>query len=137
MEATRDNVAQYLLENNIKPSYQRIKVLEYLLDKRNHPTVEQIYHDLVQQIPTISKTTVYNSLYLFMEQGLVRQLNIDDNKTRYDATISSHGHFKCELCGHIADFPLQVDQIEVNGVLKEYKINEKEVYYKGICPNCL
>ena len=53
-------IAQYLNDHSIKPSYQRVRILKYLVEKRNHPTVEMIHKELVSDIPTLSKTTVYN-----------------------------------------------------------------------------
>ncbi|MCB0402432.1 MAG: transcriptional repressor, partial [Flavobacteriales bacterium] len=62
--------AHHLSSNNIKPSVQRIKIFEYLHENRQHPTVDTIYKDLVGHIPTLSKTTVYNTLKLFVDNGI-------------------------------------------------------------------
>ena len=56
--------AKLLKEKDISPSIQRIRVLEYLQNSKNHPTVDNIYNDLIKEIPTLSKTTVYNILKL-------------------------------------------------------------------------
>ena len=53
-----ENVGEYLKSHDIKPSYQRIKIFEYLVEHKNHPTVDMIYKALVDEIPTLSKTTV-------------------------------------------------------------------------------
>jgi Fur family peroxide stress response transcriptional regulator len=129
-------VHEYLVKNNIKPLYNRVKVLEYLLDKQNHPTVDEIYNDLVKELPTLSKTTVYNTLKLFLQANLVRLITIEDNETRYDVNIPNHGHFKCEECKEIYDFTIDIDGVETEE-LSQFKIKEKSVYYKGICPGCL
>ena len=63
-----ENVGEYLKENGIKPSYQRMKIYEFLLQNRIHPTVDTIYRALNKEIPTLSKTTVYNTLNLFIEK---------------------------------------------------------------------
>ena len=136
MEVKIDNICNHLVKHNIKPSYPRIKILEYLLDKRNHPTVEDIYSELVREVPTLSKTTVYNTLNLLIKANLARVVTIEENETRYDADVSSHGHFKCEECGSIYDFRIPIDEIAV-GDLNSFKINEKNVYYKGVCSKCL
>jgi Fur family transcriptional regulator, peroxide stress response regulator len=96
-----DSLAKTLIGKNIKPSYQRIIILEYLLNKKNHPTVDKIYTDLAKEIPTLSKATVYNTLDLLKEANLTKVVTIENNETRYDAKVSSHGHFKCESCGKI------------------------------------
>lgn len=136
MKILIDNISEYLLKNHIKPSYARIKILEYLVVKDTHPTVEEIYRALINEIPTLSKTTVYNTLKLFMEADIARIITIEENEARYDADIGNHGHFKCNECGKIYDFRIETDEIGV-GELKNFKISEKSVYYKGICQECL
>ena len=126
----------YLSEHGIKPSYQRIKVFDYLIKNRNHPTVDNIHKELVGEIPTLSKTTVYNTLKLFHEKGIVLIINIEDNETRFDADISNHGHFKCKKCGKIYDFDLNENNLNLPA-LKNYAIDEQHIYLKGICPDCL
>ena len=61
-------VKQYLIEKDIKPSVQRLAVMTYLLEHRTHPTVDEIYSELQDKIPTLSKTTIYNTLKLFVEK---------------------------------------------------------------------
>ena len=131
-----ENLAKTLNEKDIKPSYQRIKILEYLITKRSHPTVDKIFNDLLKEIPTLSKATVYNTLDLFKEANLARIITIENNETRYDAKVASHGHFKCESCGSIYDFEVNIDNLSTDS-LEHFKINEKNVYFRGICPKCL
>ena len=131
-----ENLAGKLLEKDIKPSYQRIKILEYLTINKTHPTVDKIFNDLAKEIPTLSKATVYNTLDLFKQANLARVVTIENNETRYDATVASHGHFKCESCGIIYDFDVNIDDLSTDS-LKHFKINEKNIYFKGICPKCL
>ena len=130
------NLTKILIEKNIKPSYQRIKILEYLTTKRNHPTVDKIFIDLVKEVPTLSKATVYNTLNLFKKANLASVVTIENNETKYDAKVASHGHFKCESCGNIYDFEVNIDNLPTDS-LKHFKINERNIYFKGICPRCL
>ena len=88
----------YLTDNGVRPMNKRVKIMNYLVTKRNHPTAEMIYLELVNEIAGLSKTTVYNTLNLFVQEGITRALNIDSNELRYDADISQHGHFKCNEC---------------------------------------
>ena len=81
-------IQQFLRMHSIKPSHHRIKIYQYLVENRNHPSVDMIYQELVQTIPTLSKTTLYNTLQLFLEKGIVIMITIDENETRYDADIS-------------------------------------------------
>ena len=131
-----DNIGDYLKSNEIKPSYHRIKIFKYLIEKKNHPTVDMIYKELQGELPTLSKTTVYNTLKLFLEKKLVMVVTIEENEARYDADTSIHGHLKCEKCGKVYDFEIDMDKLEVSN-LEEFQINEKQVYFKGICKECL
>ncbi|SHH05494.1 Fur family transcriptional regulator, peroxide stress response regulator [Thermosyntropha lipolytica DSM 11003] len=129
-------VEQLLKQHDIKPSYHRIKILSYLLEKKNHPTADMIYQELVKEIPTLSKTTVYNTLNLFVEKNVAIIITIDENETRYDADISLHGHFKCSSCGKIYDIRLNTAGI-IPDELEKFQIDESHIYFKGTCPLCL
>jgi Fur family peroxide stress response transcriptional regulator len=124
------------MKNGIKPSFQRLKILEYLLNNTNHPTVDDIYKGVVKEIPTLSKTTIYSTLTLFVESNILRGLYIEEKEIRYDAILSNHGHFKCKKCEEIYDFSIDIDAFQIDE-LKTFKIKEKGVYFKGICPKCI
>lgn len=129
-------LATKLTSKNIKPSVQRIKILEYMINNECHPNADQIYQQLQKDIPTLSKTTVYNTLERFVEAGLVKLLNIEENENRYDIITELHGHFKCEECGSIINFDLDSDQIS-SEMLDGFMVRDKNVYFKGVCPHCL
>ncbi len=131
-----DDIGEYLKKHGIKPSYQRMKIFEYMLEKRNHPTVDLIYRALLPEIPTLSKTTVYNTLNLFTEKGIALLIVIEENETRYDADISDHGHFKCEKCGNVYDFDFDISKMDIKG-LRGFEIKEKHIYFKGLCSECM
>lgn len=135
MDISVKNLSVMLSEKGIRPSQQRIKIMEYLLKNKVHPTVEMIYNDLHEDIPTLSKTTVYNTLNLFIESDILRPLNIDGIESKYDIMLNNHGHFLCESCNNIYDFPIDIDS-HLDKSLDEFKINERNVFFKGICPKC-
>lgn len=136
MKPSFEELVQELKIRNINLSYQRLKVLEYLILNLCHPTVDQIFTGLHKNISTLSKTTVYNTLRVLVEAGLVRVITIEDNETRYDINIENHGHFKCESCGAIYDFRIDIDSLS-SEELNNFQINDKNVYFKGICARCL
>lgn len=133
---TMGDLNHYLLDHGVKPSYQRTRIFEYLINNLNHPTVDEIYQSLSPQIPTLSKTTVYNTLKAFIEAHLVRMVNIEENEARYDVDLHTHGHFKCEQCGHIYDFDLELNEFK-NDFLKRFLVKEKNIHFQGICDRCL
>lgn len=124
-----------LLAKSIRPTYQRIKVLEYLYGNNTHPTVEDILQYLSPQLPSLSKATVYNNLRTLISVGLVRELNIDDNEACFDAALAPHGHFRCEDCRAIINFDIDIENIPVQGLI-QFQISSKDVFFKGLCPNC-
>lgn len=130
------DISEFLKSNNIKPSYQRMRIFEYLLNTKEHPTVDIIYKALIGDIPTLSKTTVYNTLSLFVENGIVSRITIEENETRYDADIEDHGHFKCEKCEKVLDFVTDFSKLEIHD-LDAFQINQQHLYFRGICSDCL
>lgn len=135
-----NNLKESLIKNGISPSYHRLKIYEYLWENRTHPTADDIYNEIIKQIPTLSKTTIYNTLKTLGEKGLVSSITIEDNEVRYDAEISFHGHFKCTACGMLYDIdPEHIVNEKKNSIGKKIQghlITEKQVYYKGICKKC-
>lgn len=136
MKPSFDELKEELRLRNIYLSHQRLKVLYYLTFNQCHPTVDQIFTDLQKEIPTLSKTTVYNTLRILVDAGLVMVITIEDNETRYDIEIENHGHFKCDSCGTIYNFSIDIEALTSKD-LNNFKINDKNVYFKGICPRCL
>lgn len=127
---------QYLRKHSIKPSVQRTAVMDYLMNNRTHPTIDEIYTALSPNMPTLSKTTVYNTLDIFVERGAVRALVIDEKNARYDVDISAHAHFICRSCGKVHDIfnlkPILFQFPEKT----EFNIDSVEISYSGICNEC-
>lgn len=130
-----NNVGDLLKTNGIKPSYQRIKIYEYLMNTKDHPTVESIYSALNGQIPTLSKTTVYNTLKIFIDKGIAMAITIDDNEVRFDAFIDTHGHFKCQKCHKVYDFQVNFEGA-IGDQLDDFQILEQQMFFYGICRSC-
>lgn len=136
MNSISEDILNELKNKNIRLSHQRLIILEYLINNRIHPTADQICMDLRKIAPTLSRTTIYNTLDVFAEAGIIKPLNIEDNGIRYDIATENHGHFKCDSCGEVHDFEFDIDLYPVNDMSK-YFVRQKEVYFKGTCPSCL
>lgn len=134
------NARQRLEKCGIKPSAQRLAIMQYLLDHKTHPTVDEIYSALSPSMPTLSRTTVYNTLKLFVDNKVALMLGIEEKTTHFDGDTSLHAHFQCLKCGKIYDIFLndlpQLGSVNV-GQIGNLQIEETEVYYKGYCNNCL
>ena len=125
--------AEILKSNNIRPSVIRIMIYDFLKATDVHPTVDEIYTELSPKIPTLSKTSVYNTVKLLADCGLSKTLTIDKVQVRYDADTTMHGHFICEDCGKVYDFMLDN---AIADDLEGFDVNFKEVYYGGTCRKC-
>ena len=135
MNYTNEELIEYLKKCQIKPSNIRIRVLKFLLMSQTHPTADDIYNSLIEEIPTLSKTSIYNTINLFLEKGIVNGLSLDQKELRYDTNTSFHGHFKCDKCGNIYDFPITIN-FPTKDELKGFVINNKDVFFYGICKKC-
>lgn len=129
------DVPKYLSEHGVKPSFQRIKIMDYLIHQKTHPTVNDIYLSLIDVIPTLSKTTVYNTLNLLIEHELVNEVLVEENEVRYEFAEGMHAHFKCEKCNRLFDVPLKIDLGSISD-LKRYTIKEQHIFFKGVCSDC-
>lgn len=132
---TKDAIKKLLEKYNIQSSYQRLRIYEFLCNSQSHPTVEMIYKELANEIPTLSKTTIYNTLKLFEQKGLIISLNIDENESRYDANLIPHLHFKCKACGKIFDIKYKSSVMKLD-TLDGHRIQEVKIYLSGICREC-
>lgn len=119
----------------IKPSLQRLLLFRYMQNCNDHPTVEKIYADLVAQGHALSKATVYNTLTLFVQKGLLRMVGLDQNEARYDVLTCDHAHFVCERCGAIYDVAVDFNQLNLLFPQAE-RISQRDIFYRGTCTRC-
>lgn len=126
-------IMQILKDAGVRISHQRIAILHYLMEHRTHPTVDDIYTALHPIYPSLSRTTIYNTLRLLVENGTVSAIDINPNSTHYDADNTPHAHFLCKKCGRIFDIPITCSP---NGVPAGFVTNSISIYYRGFCMNC-
>jgi len=134
----RKKAIERLVECGVKPSVQRIEIMSYLMTYFTHPTVEEVYKALCPKIKTLSRTTVYNTLRLFSERKAALMITIDEHRVCYDGDTHPHVHFYCKECGRVIDYmdepaPVMTRQREIQGNL----VDEMQLYYKGVCGECL
>lgn len=136
MEITMSDLKELLEKKGIQPSYQRLKILEYLMQNDVHPTAEVLYRHLLEQIPVLSKTTVYNLLRKLQQAGVVRELRLGEVEIRYDMIMHPHCHFRCRKCKNLYNVEKEISLFkdkEIDG----HTIETISVYLEGICKICL
>lgn len=111
---SRPEMAARLRDHGVQPTPQRLEVAEILLDRPQHLSAEQLLERLRAKGSRVSKATVYNTLNLFSERGLVRELSIDPSRKFYDSTTHAHHHFFHAQSGRFTDIPLE--QIRILGL---------------------
>lgn len=122
-------------DKNISPSYTRMRVFDYLKQSKTHPTVDVIYKALKPDLPTLSKTTIYNVLDLFIKHKIILPVHFITGEYRYEILGESHSHFKCNICDRIYDIPL-VETIKSEDNYQGFKVESEEVILNGICNKC-
>lgn len=127
--------AELLRNHDVKPTVVRLKVYDYLISRKNHPTADHLYKNLIGEIPTLSKTSVYNTVDLLLEKNLIQAITIEDNEIRYDADTSDHGHFKCNGCGEVHDFNFDLSGL-THSLPDSFTVSERHLYFKGLCAAC-
>jgi transcriptional regulator, fur family len=126
-----------LVDHGLRPSVQRLTIMEFLLKNRTHPTVEDVYQGVVKSVPTLSRTTVYNTLRMFADMHIAQMITVDDHRVCYDGDLHPHVHFFCRECEQVYDLmdeeaPDLPHSINIAG----HYVDEVQLYYKGICKNC-
>lgn len=137
MKVSRAELKQELIDAGIRPSVQRLAIFEYVRQSCQHPTAEVVYEALRDELGSLSLTTVYNTLKLFVDAGIISMLTIDDTFRCFDGNRSCHAHFRCNNCGKIIDLKMKKDFISLVEGGEGYKITDAQLYLKGLCPNCI
>ncbi len=101
----RQAVETYLERHGVMPTPQRIDVASILLERPQHLSAEQILERLRERGSRVSKATIYNTLKLFSEKGLAREVNVDPSRLFYDSTTHPHHHFYNVDTGELSDIP--------------------------------
>lgn len=131
-----DDLKKLLESKGIKPSFQRLKILEYILKAQGHPSADAIYRELSGQIPTLSRTTIYNTLNLFTGKKIISPLVFSDASIRYETVAKPHAHFLCRACGRLYDVETGIALSNGHNI-EGHRVEETHIHLKGICRECL
>ncbi len=128
-------LSQRLATSGFRFTPQRRHVYDVLLQKRDHPTAEEVFIRAKRELPEISMATVYNCLDALVQCGLVRLVVLDRGATRYCSNMAEHCHFYCHECGAVFDEPLPAKPPAVPRP-RGFKVQHYELAVHGICSAC-
>ena len=111
---SREQIAQEIAQRGLKPTEQRVRIAEILMRTPTHMTAEQILAAVRDSGDHISKATVYNTLNLFLERKLIREVIVDPNKVFYDPNTAPHHHFYNVDTGTLTD--IDAGPITISGL---------------------
>lgn len=120
-----------LLSHGIQPSAQRVAVADYVLYTDEHPSADRVFARAKKALPVLSRATVYNTLNLFVQKGLLRELVMAEGKIVFDPKLERHHHFIDEATGHIYDVPWNAVEVRKVADLRDYDVSEYQVVLRG------
>ncbi|HEX3775120.1 MAG TPA: transcriptional repressor [Polyangiaceae bacterium] len=120
-----------LEEHGIQPSAQRVAVADYVLYTSDHPSADQVWAAVKRSFPMLSRATVYNTLNLFTEKGLLRELVLSEGKVVFDPKLEPHHHFLDEDTGEIVDVPWNALDVRRVHQLNGFDVREYQVVMRG------
>ena len=125
-------------QKGLKLTHQRMEIFSEVAKSTEHPDVETIYKGVRKRIPSVSLDTVYRTLWLFMDLGLITTLGPLRERQRFDANIKMHHHFVCTKCGSTRDFySSEFDSLPVPDDVKEMgNVDTTYVELRGLCSRC-
>ena len=125
------DTAAILRDKGIQPSAQRVAVAEYVLRTDEHPSADLVWKRVREKFPWISRATVYNTLNLFVDEGLLRRLSIAEDSVVFDPRTETHHHFIDDETGEIHDVPWNKVQVCNIESLREFNVQDYQVVMHG------
>ena len=125
-------------EKGFKVTTQRLAICKFILSRKDHPTAERIYQELREEYPTISLGTIYKTLHLLEELGLIQELGFNEGSVRYDPDMELHVNMVCSKCGKISDYKTENVEKFWNAIISNLSVKPKgqriDIYYE--CEEC-
>jgi len=115
----------------IQPTPQRIAVAEYVLSTADHPTADEVWVKVRDRCPTLSRATVYNTLNLFTERGLLRTQFLKEGVAVFDPHVAPHHHFIDVETGKVFDIPWDAVTVTGEKSLRGLEVREYQVVLRG------
>jgi len=133
-----ENLIQKLRDRRIAVTPQRLAVMTVVQNRRDHPTADHIYQEVRRQLPAISFNTVYKTLEILCQRGMVIKVNPLHAVARYDCETGQHAHLICRQCHHIIDLNWEASEIPPLPAedLHGFVVEHPSLTFWGHCPRC-
>lgn len=111
---SKDEILELLRSHEVTPTAQRVEIAWVLFNRCEHLSADDVFSLVNDETPRVSKATVYNTLGLFAERGLVREVIADPARIFYDPNTAPHHHFYDASTGMLTDIPAA--QVQISGL---------------------
>jgi Fur family transcriptional regulator, iron response regulator len=125
------DLSEVLREHGIQPSVQRMAVAEYVLATSAHPSADHVWAEVQKTMPVLSRATVYNTLNLFVDKGLLRRQVLGEGRVVFDPKTEPHHHFIDEATGEIHDVPWSAIKVSRLAELPGFDVRDYQVVMHG------
>ena len=132
------SIIKALREKGYKATPQRIAISRFVLHSHNHPTAQRIYSEVKKVYPTVSLATIYKTIQILEEVGLIQELNLPKDQTRFDPNMEPHAHLICLRCKSISDWinPLISQIIDRASIEAGFIAAGQNFDIFGVCRSC-
>jgi len=131
-------IIETLRKKGYKATTQRIVICRFALHSRDHPTAQRIYYEVKKVHPTVSLATVYKTLQILTEHGLIQELDLPQSQARFDSYVEPHINLVCMRCGKIQDFKdiAAQEMVERAAAKAEFTRARQRLDIYGLCKTC-
>jgi len=131
-----NNFTNVLREHNLKATPQRIAMLEYI-DYYGHINIDKLYHNIQKKFKSISLATIYKNINSMVENMLLFEVKLPNEKSVYEITKQNHSHLLCENCGDIIDININIeDKTKEISSKNKFEVKQVNLVFLGLCKNC-
>jgi Fe2+ or Zn2+ uptake regulation protein len=131
-------LAELLRERGLRATSQRVVMHRLLRDRDRHVSAEKLLSEASEKLPGVSLPTVYSTLELFEQLGIVRRVNGGGGTLLWDTRADTHHHMICRRCGRIEDMetPLDLERARRSAARSGFQADRAEVVVSGLCRDC-
>jgi Fur family peroxide stress response transcriptional regulator len=134
-----ETLIKILKQADLRVTPQRLAIFGALVATDAHPTAQTLFEELQPHMPSLSQATVYNTLQVLVERGLIQDIGeAGDGAVHYDADLTPHVNLICTRCHRVEDFfDVSLDGV-VDTVISQsgYRLQGLRIAYYGLCPRC-